>query len=59
MSLVTPALEDEDLKGSRFPGMGVWLPAGKEVARGLVQRPEHHPQSGLLALWLTLNAACL
>lgn len=56
---MTTALEDYDPKGSRFRGMGVWLPAGTEVTRGLVQRPEHRPQSGLLALWLTLSAACL
>lgn len=56
---MTTALEDPDPKGSRFLGMGVWLLAGTEVTRGLVQRPEHPPQSGLLALWLPLSAACL
>lgn len=56
---MTTALEDSDPKSSRFSGMGVWLPAGTEVTRGLIQRPEHPPQSGLLALWLMLSAACL
>lgn len=54
---MTTALEDSDPKGScRFSGWGVWLLAGTEMTWGLVQRPEHPPQSGLLALWLTLSA---